>query len=107
MLVGTCKTSVEVDAAGNAYVLGKSDDVVAFYPLSASNRTIEKHKAYLILPASMESVKLYFDFNATAIDRIETAQPTTKAVYDLSGRRVLKTVKGQFYISNGKKIIAQ
>lgn len=107
MLVGTGKTSVEVDAAVNAYVLGKSDDVVAFYPLSASNRTIEKHKAYLILPASMESVKLYFDFNATAIDRIETAQPTTKAVYDLSGRRVLKTVKGQFYISNGKKIIAQ
>jgi hypothetical protein len=107
MLVGTGKTSVEVDAAVNAYVLGKSDDVVAFYPLSASNRTIEKHKAYLILPASMESVKLYFDFNATAIDRIETAQPTTKAVYDLSGRRVLNTVKGQFYISNGKKIIAQ
>jgi hypothetical protein len=69
MLVGTGKTSVEVDAAVNAYVLGKSDDVVAFYPLSASNRTIEKHKAYLILPASMESVKLYFDFdfNATAI----------------------------------------
>ena len=107
MLVGTGKTSVEVDAAVNAYVLGKSDDVVAFYPLSASDRTIEKHKAYLILPASMESVKLNFDFNATAIDSVETALPATKAIYDLSGRRVLKTVKGQFYISNGKKIIAQ
>ena len=107
MLVGTGKTSVEVDVAVNAYVLGKSDGVVAFYPLSASNRTIEKQKAYLILPASLESVKLNFDFNATAIDSVKTAQPATKAIYDLSGRRVLKTIKGQFYISNGKKIIAQ
>lgn len=28
-------------------------------------------------------------------------------VYDLSGRRVVKTVKGGLYIQNGKKFIAQ
>lgn len=107
MLVGTGKTSVEVDAAVNAYVLGKADDEVAFFPLSASNRTIEKRKAYLVLPDALESVKLSFNFNTTAIDHVETVQPATEAIYDLSGRRVMKTVKGQFYISNGKKFIAK
>lgn len=107
MLVGTGKTSVEVDAAENAYVLGKADDEVAFFPLSASNRTIEKRKAYLVLPDALESVKLSFNFNTTAIDHVETVQPATEAIYDLSGRRVMKTVKGQFYISNGKKFIAK
>lgn len=109
ILKGTGGTSVEVPIEENAYIIGKVNDMVGFYPLSTGNRTIEKYKAYLTWPVNLESVKLRLDFNnnVTAIDHVVTRPSVTESIYDLSGRRVMKTIKGQLYICNGKKFIAE
>ena len=45
--------------------------------------------------------------NATGINGVETGVKSEAPIYDLSGRRVVKTVKGGLYIQNGRKFIAQ
>ena len=47
-----------------------------------------------------------FNGSATGIDHIATDADTTKSVYDLSGRRVNKAIKG-IYIVNGKKVLVK
>ena len=69
------------------------------------------HKAYLKLDKSIFSPSMSmsgFPFNssATGIDHIATGADTTKSVYDLSGRRVNKAIKG-IYIVNGKKVLVK
>lgn len=69
------------------------------------------HKAYLKLDKSIFSPSMSmsaFPFNgsATGIDHIATGADTTKSVYDLSGRRVDKAIKG-IYIVNGKKVLVK
>ena len=69
------------------------------------------HKAYLKLDKSIFSPSMAmsaFPFNgsATGIDQIATGADTTKSVYDLSGRRVNKAIKG-IYIVNGKKVLVK
>ena len=69
------------------------------------------HKAYLKLAKSIFSPSMSmsaFPFNgsATGIDKIATGADTTKSVYDLSGRRVNKAIKG-IYIVNGKKVLVK
>lgn len=69
------------------------------------------HKAYLKLAKSIFSPSMSmsaFPFNgsATGIDHIATGADTTKTVYDLSGRRVNKAIKG-IYIVNGKKVLVK
>lgn len=69
------------------------------------------HKAYLKLDKSIFSPSMAmsaFPFNgsATSIDHIATGADTTKSVYDLSGRRVNKAIKG-IYIVNGKKVLVK
>lgn len=44
--------------------------------------------------------------DVTAIDRIETGAGTTGAIYDLSGRRVVKAERG-LYIIGGKKVLVK
>ncbi|MBR2863863.1 MAG: hypothetical protein IKB97_10010, partial [Bacteroidaceae bacterium] len=107
LLRSTAGNNTEVSPTENAFIIGKADNLVAFYPLSGTNRLIQMNKAYIVLPTSASSVKMNFDFNTTAIERVETLQPTAGAIYDISGRRVVKTVKGGLYISNGKKFVAQ
>ena len=69
------------------------------------------HKAYLKLDKSIFSPSMAmsaFPFNgsATGIGQIATGADTTKSVYDLSGRRVNKAIKG-IYIVNGKKVLVK
>ena len=69
------------------------------------------HKAYLKLAKSIFSPSMSmsaFPFNgsATGIGQIATGADTTKSVYDLSGRRVNKAIKG-IYIVNGKKVLVK
>jgi len=116
-LVGTfAATYIE----GPAYVLGNRDGVVGFYQAELNrdangNTTGTTHflnnafKAYLPASAVTSNVKaLRFNFGETT--GIETLVPATDAnapIYDLSGRRVLSTVKGGVYIQNGKKFIVK
>ena len=45
--------------------------------------------------------------NTTAIGNVQNNLPANAPVYDLSGRRVTKMVKGGLYLQNGRKFIAQ
>jgi len=46
------------------------------------------------------------DLNVSGIDNVPAVgTDTTGAVYDLSGRRIIKPAKG-IYIINGKKVVA-
>ena len=63
-------------------------------------------KAYL--PKTTEAKTLRFNFGGetTAINAVEV-ENANAPIYDLSGRRVLSTVKGGIYIQNGKKFIVK
>ena len=41
----------------------------------------------------------------TAVESVKTASEAEAPIYDLSGRRVTKTVAGQIYVQNGKKFL--
>jgi hypothetical protein len=68
-------------------------------------------KAYLPVDnAKTTSGVLRFNFggNTTAIESVLNNGADAKApIYDLSGRRVMNTVKGGIYIQNGKKFIVK
>lgn len=90
-----------------ALVLGLSDGTVAFYKAKA-NTTLSMNKAYLTNGAAGSALKLDFG-TATGINNaaIADAAAENAPVFDLTGRRVAKTVKGNLYIKGGKKYIAQ
>ena len=86
---------------------------VGFYWMNPTGAAFKNgaHKAYLKLAKSTFSPSMVmsaFPFNgsATGIDHIATGADTTKSVYDLSGRRVNKAIKG-IYIVNGKKVLVK
>lgn len=86
---------------------------VGFYWMNPTGAAFTNgaHKAYLKLAKSNFSPSMVmsaFPFNgsATGIDHIATDADTTKSVYDLSGRRVNKAIKG-IYIVNGKKVLVK
>lgn len=94
-------------SANEGLVLGSSDNVVAFYSAQA-NTTLKMNKAYLTNGAAGSALKLDFG-TATGIHNaaIADAAAENAPVFDLTGRRVAKTVKGNLYIKGGKKYIAQ
>lgn len=61
------------------------------------------HKAYLKLAKSNAARAYVFGDEETAIKSVE-AENASEAIYDLSGRRVSKALKG-LYIINGKKVV--
>ena len=86
---------------------------VGFYWMNPTGAAFTNgaHKAYLKLAKATFSPSMVmsaFPFNgsATGIDKIATGADTTKTVYDLSGRRVNKAIKG-IYIVNGKKVLVK
>lgn len=95
-----------VDAA-NTYILSRGNDgTVKFFVLDENNNTINANKAYLVVPGGSAQA-LNFNFGNTtgiqnaAIEGINANAP----LFDLSGRRVVKAVKGGIYIQNGKKFV--
>lgn len=86
---------------------------VGFYWMNPTGAAFTNgaHKAYLKLAKanfspSMAMSAFPFNGSATGIDQIATGADTTKTVYDLSGRRVNKAIKG-IYIVNGKKVLVK
>ena len=95
--------------AGTYYALGLVDGEVGFYRDAFNNNRFQNnsHKAYLYVPnASQVKAFLFEGGETTAIETVET-ENANAPIYDLSGRRVLSTVKGGIYIQNGKKFIVK
>lgn len=94
--------------ANNAYILAKKGEEVKFYLLNSENNTVNANKAYIVVSGG-KAQALSFNFGTTTGIHAATADaPATAApVFDLSGRRVVKVVKGGLYIQNGKKFIVK
>ena len=100
--------TANVDAASAAYILGKTDaQGVGFFKLNSTDREIKGGRAYYVAPNGGAAAYL-FNGNVTGLEAIKTALNDANApVYDLSGRKVAKAVKGGLYIKNGQKFIVK
>lgn len=102
---GAAKTIAESD---NAYILVNGDNGTAFYKGKIGS-TLKANKAYLTLneAGAPEAISMNFGGNVTGINQIVNAEQNNAPVYDLTGRRVVRTVKGGLYIKGGNKFIAR
>ena len=102
---GAAKTIAEGD---NAYILAKGANGTAFYK-GKVNTILGMNKAYLTLneAGAPEAISMNFGGNVTGINQIVNAEQNNAPVYDLTGRRVVRTVKGGLYIKGGNKFIAR
>ncbi len=89
--------------ANSVLTLGAVNSVAGFYTYSGT--TLSANKAYLEGSSSAVRFSLGFDNTTDGISAVDSESNTQNdEVYDLSGRRVQKAVKG-LYIVNGKKVI--
>lgn len=81
---------------------------VGFYAAGGSD-ALPANRAYL--PTSVlggeKAVAMNFGGNVTSINAVVKADKANAAIYDLTGRRVTRTVKGGLYIQNGSKFVAR
>ena len=101
-LVGTL-TPKDVEAK-SVLTLGKSDSKVGFFAFTGTQ--IGANKAYITKPAGASAVMINFG-EVTGIENAVAPEAANAPLYDLSGRRAVKAVKGGLYIQNGKKFIAR
>ena len=88
------------------YVLARGSQGIGFYEANAGG-TLAMNKAFLRMGNSnVAAFRLVVDEDVTAIDGVAT-EKADAPIYDLSGRRVMQTVKGGVYIQNGKKFIVK
>ena len=102
---GTLAATAVTDA--NVYILSKNGgETVKFFALDETNNTINANKAYLVVPKAGAQA-LNFNFgNITGIQNAAVEGVNANApLFDLSGRRVVKAIKGGIYIQNGKKFV--
>lgn len=101
-LVGTlAPKTVE---ASSVLTLGKSGREVGFFAFTGTQ--IGANKAYVEKTAGASAVMINFG-EVTGIENAVAPEAANAPLYDLSGRRVVKAVKGGLYIQNGKKFIAR
>ena len=81
---------------------------VGFYTAGGSD-ALPANRAYL--PTSVlggeNAVAMNFGGDVTGINAVVKADKANAAIYDLTGRRVTRTVKGGLYIQNGSKFVAR
>lgn len=90
--------------ASSVLTLGMSDSKVGFFAFTGTQ--IGANKAYITKPAGASAVMINFG-EVTGIENAVAPEAANAPLYDLSGRRVVKAVKGGLYIQNGKKFIAR
>ncbi len=99
--------SAKAVTATNTYILSKNGgETVKFFALDETNNTINANKAYLVVSGGAAQA-LNFNFgNTTGIQNAAVEGVNANApLFDLSGLRVVKAVKGGIYIQNGKKFV--
>ena len=89
-----------------SYVLQDGEKGIGFYKVDSDPITINPFRAYLTASAGVHSLTVdYQNGEETGIQTVDNAQQAKdNAIFDLSGRRVVKAQKG-IYIVNGKKIV--
>lgn len=81
---------------------------VGFYTAGGSD-ALPANRAYLSTSVlgGEKAVAMNFGGNVTGINAVVKADKANAAIYDLTGRRVTRTVKGGLYIQNGSKFVAR
>ena len=106
MLKGSFESMI---APGGSYIL-QTDGM--FHRVSDSNATLRvgAYRAYLDLSSlgsEAKTISMSFDDSeTTGIREVNTADSSDTPIYDLTGRRINKPQRGQIYIQNGKKRVA-
>lgn len=97
-----------VESADQVRIFSKKDNVAGFYKPNSGITSLAANKAYIMAPANEGALVLNFaggevtGINQATINATEANAP----IYDLTGRRVAKAVKG-IYVKNGKKFIVK
>lgn len=97
-----------VESFDQVRIFSKKDNVAGFYKPNSGITSLAANKAYIMAPANEGALVLNFaggevtGINQATINATETNAP----IYDLTGRRVAKAVKG-IYVKNGKKFIVK
>lgn len=105
-------TNDEMTDLSQVYVFGRDKVThhVGFYT-AAGNAPLPANRAYLDKPAQEAVNAVAMNFGNGTVTNINTAISAHDAdnapIYDLSGRRVQRTVKGSLYIKGGSKFMAQ
>lgn len=107
-LVGTTK-EIAFSELTDKLVFGvTTQNHVGFYTAGGS-AALPANRAYL--PTSVlggeNAVAMNFGGNVTGINAVVKTDKANAAIYDLTGRRVTRTVKGGLYIQNGSKFVAR
>lgn len=104
-------TTEELTDLTGVYSFGRANGSgnVGFF--RSINPTLRANRAFVKIDNSA-SQSIAMNFNGSIVSSIESintnnATMNNAPVYDLTGRRVMKMVKGNLYIQNGKKFIAQ
>ncbi len=110
LLVGTLVDLSQAEGTlstnGTQYVLQNHDDEgLAFYPITDESTGVELD-AYHCYLTGVTGTALRLPGMSTGIVAVEGDVIANDAIYDLSGRRVSKAVKG-VYIQNGKKVLVK
>lgn len=102
------KATANVADDATAYILSKGTQGVGFYKLNSTERTIQGGRAFYTVPASTESaIAFIFGGEVTGINNAVINNTNNAPIYDLTGRKVAKAVKGGLYIQNGRKFIVK
>lgn len=104
---GSGETATVTDHRAEYLVFGTNAGNVGFYKPSTANTTIAANKAFIAassLTTGEGAIAMNFGGNITGIDNAVVASENAP-IFDLSGRRVVKAVKGGVYIQNGKKFV--
>lgn len=107
-LVGTTEEIVFSELTDKLVFGVTAQNHVGFYAAGGS-AALPANRAYL--PTSVlggeNAVAMNFGGNVTGINAVVKADKANAAIYDLTGRRVTRTVKGGLYIQNGSKFVAR
>ena len=106
-LIGTT-SEIAVGQLDDKLIFGVSNEtgLVGFFSTDGS-ASLPANRAYLNKVEGLMAVMVNHGGNTTAIGNVQNSLPANASVYDLSGRRVTKMVKGALYLQNGRKFIAQ
>lgn len=90
-------------------ILGISNTTgkVGFFAPADGVTTLYANHAYLEQNIATAGLSLNFGGTPTGMGQISTSDVKNAPIYDLTGRRVNHTVKGQLYIQGGRKFIAR
>lgn len=107
-LMGTT-TEIAFGDLSDKLVFGRSEGGVVGFYAAGGTAALPANRAYLnkSLIDGVAAVAMNFNPVATGINNIRNNNKVNAPIYDLTGRRVFNTTKGNLYIQNGSKFIAR